>query len=139
MAWSKNTVNENVLHECFRKKEEQSEALKMWLLSITGLVAAEGRYHKNCSQNFFYKNSKSVERPVNATCDENFNAFSQCLEKEAEAYTYGEIHQKMVDLTVSKENAYNIKWMKKSWKIVIRNMLTLWQHIARQLKCASKI
>ena len=57
-----------------------------------------------------------MERPANATCDENFNAFSQSLEKEAEIYTYGEIHQKMVDLAVSKENAYNIKWIKKKLK-----------------------
>ena len=109
-------VKENILHECLRKKNEQSEALRMRLLSINDLVAAGGRYHKNCRQNFFHKTSKSVGRPVNATCDENINAVSQWLEKEAEVYTLGEIHQKMVDLAGSKGNGYSIKWMKKKLK-----------------------
>ena len=107
---------ENILHKCLRKKNEQSEALRMRLLSINDLVTAGGRCYKNCRQIFFHKTSKSVERPVNATCDENFNAVCQWLEKEAEVYTLGEIHQKMVDLTCSKENAYSIKWMKKKLK-----------------------
>ena len=54
--------------------------------------------------------------PVNATCDENFKTVFQRLEKKAEIYTFGEIHQKMVDLAGSKENAYSIKWMKKKLK-----------------------
>ena len=95
-------MKENIRRECLRKKDEQSEALIMRLLNINDLVAAEGRYHNNCRQNFFHKSSKSVGRPVNATCDENFNAVCQKLEKEAEVYTLGEIHQKMVDLAGSK-------------------------------------
>ena len=35
-------------------------------------------------------------RPVNNTCDENFNAVFQWLEKEAEAHTLGEVHQRIV-------------------------------------------
>ena len=54
--------------------------------------------------------------PVNVTCDENFKTVFQRLEKKAEIYTFGEIHQKMVDLAGSKENAYSIKWMKKKLK-----------------------
>ena len=54
--------------------------------------------------------------PVNATCDENFKTVFQRLEKKAEIYTFGEIHQKMVDLAGSKESAYSIKWMKKKLK-----------------------
>ena len=106
-------MKENIRHKCLRKKDEQSEALRMRLLSINDLVAAEGRHHKNYRQNFFHKSSKSVGRLVNATCDENFNAVCQWLKKEAEVYTPGEIHQKMVDLASYKENAYSIKWMKK--------------------------
>ena len=68
----------------------------MRLLSFNVLVAAEGRYHKNCRQNIFHKSSKSMGRPVNNTCDENFNAVFQWLEKEAEAHTLGEVHQRIV-------------------------------------------
>ena len=45
------TMKENILHECLRKKDEQSEALRMQLLSINDLLAAEGRYHKKYRQN----------------------------------------------------------------------------------------
>ena len=61
-------------------------------LRVNDLLIAEGQYHKNCWQIFFHKSSKSVERPVNATCDENFQAVYQWLEKEAEVFTLGEIH-----------------------------------------------
>ena len=47
-------MKENILHERLRKKDEQSEALRMQLLSINDLVAAEGRYHKNRRQIFFF-------------------------------------------------------------------------------------
>ena len=53
-------------------------------------------------------------RPVNVTCDENFNAVCQWFKNEAELYTLGEIYQKMTDLAGSRENAYSIKWMKKN-------------------------
>ena len=109
-------MKDNILHGCLRKKDEQSEALRMQLLSINDLVGAKGQYHKNCRQTFFHKSSKSVGRPANATCDENFNGVCQWLKKEAEVYNLGKIHQKMVDLTGSKENAYSIKWMKKKLK-----------------------
>ena len=84
-------MKENILHECLRKKDEQSEALRMRLLSINDcLVAAEGWYHKNRRQNVFHNSSKSVGRPVNATCD----AVCQWLEEKTKVYTLGEIHQK---------------------------------------------
>ena len=54
-------MKENILHQCLKKKDEQSEALRMGFLSINDLVAVEGQYHKNCRQNFFCKRSKSVE------------------------------------------------------------------------------
>ena len=116
-------LKENILHECLRKKNEQPEAL--WLLSINDLVAAEGRYHKNCRQNVFHKTSISVGRPVNAIWDENFNAVCQWLEEE-EVHTLIEIHQK------KKTHIASNGW-KRSWKISIRNILTLWQQMARRL------
>ena len=56
-------MKENILHECLRKKDEQSEALRMQLLSINDLVAAEGRYHKNCRQIFLFFFFMKVKRP----------------------------------------------------------------------------
>ena len=38
-------MKENILHQCLKKKNEQSEALRMGFLSINDLVAVEGQYH----------------------------------------------------------------------------------------------
>ena len=95
-------MKENILHECLRNKGEQSEALRMQLLIINDLVAAEGRYHKNCRQIFFMKVQSLWEEKL--------------MLHVMRVYTLGEIHQKMVDLAGSKEPANSTKWMRKKLK-----------------------
>ena len=68
-----------------------------------------------------------------------FKQFTNGLRKKQKFSLLEKSIKKMVDLVCSKENANSIKWIKKKLKIGITNMLTLWQQIARQLKCISNI
>ena len=86
-------MKENILHQCLKKKNEPSEALRMGFLSINDLVAVEGQYHKNCRQNFFRKRSKSVEDQLILHVVRTLMKFPLWIKKEAEVYTLVEIHQ----------------------------------------------
>ena len=77
-------------------------------MSIHDLVAAEGRYHNKCKQEFYsgsFTNTEIPGRSRNLTRNKNFNAVCEWLEAEAVTYVIRSV-QKFFEIAGSEGCAF---------------------------------
>ena len=104
-------MRDKIMNICQQREDKQSEEISKKLLSIHDLVAAEGRYHNKCKQEFYsgsLANTETPGRPKNSTRNENFEVVCEWLEAGAEVHTLSEVYKKMLELLVLK-NAHTHK------------------------------
>ena len=90
-------MRDKIINICQKRKDKHSEETHKKLLSIHDLVATEGRYHKNCKQEFysgFPTNTETPGPPKNLTRNDNFHAVCEWLEANAEIRTLFEVYKK---------------------------------------------
>ena len=102
---------------CDYRRDAEALAVKRRIISCSDLVAAEGRYHKECRDTFNLdsKSAKSIisldkkERPQNIEQLENFNKLCEWLENQGELYSLSELFDIMKDFAEPSTNVYATK------------------------------
>ena len=56
-------MRDKIINLCQKRKDKQSEKIHKNILSIHDLVAAEGRYHNKCKQEFYSGSPTNTETP----------------------------------------------------------------------------